>query len=54
MFFEQGLQVASFGRNVQEGMFPRFRTKKATHGIEFAKVECENFICPLGLGLEIM
>ena len=56
VFFEHGLQVVSLGRSVQEGMFPRFRIKKSTHGIEFAKVECENFhsSCPLGLGLEIM
>ena len=36
----------------QEFVFSGFGVKKAAHGIELAKIECENFhsLCPSGLG----
>ena len=43
MFFEDGGEIDSVGRRIEERVFPSFCVKKAAHGIELTEVESENF-----------
>ena len=52
--FKDRFEVTPLGGRVKERMLPRFRVKKAAHGIELAEIQSENFhrwlSCGFGVG----
>lgn len=43
VFFEEGVEVISFGGSVQKRVLSGFGVEKAAHGIELTEIQSENF-----------